>query len=123
MKAKLCQKNLRETPRAMDGTIKGMFTRMSNVVEDRFPNFFLAINIAIGNPTTNPRTVTIPPRRYERSRLCQYVPHTPEPETAADKVPLNTAWKAGKATKRDGTRMITRKTTKVTLFLEDAAFE
>ena len=123
MKAKLCQKNLSETPKAMDGTINGMLTKTSSTVEGIFPNFFLAMIIAIGNPTMKLISVTIPPRRYERSKLCQYSPHTPEPEIASDIVPVNTAWKAGKATKRDGSKTINRKTINVMLFLDDAAFE
>ena len=71
MKAKLCQKNLRETPKAMDGTINGMLTKTSSTVEGVLPNFFLAIRIAIGRPITKLISVTMPPRRYERSKLCQ----------------------------------------------------
>src|SRR4030042_5664754 len=123
MKAKLCQKNWRETPKAMDGTINGTLTRISSTVEGSFPNFFLAIRIAIGKPTTKPMSVTMAPRRYDRSKLCQYSPHTPEPEIAAGSVFVNTAWKAGKATKRDGRRIIAPKTIIVTQFLDDAAFE
>ena len=45
----------------------------------------------------------------------------PEPETAFEMVPLNKAWKAGRATNRDGNRIMMKKTTSVTEFLEASA--
>jgi len=65
------QKNFSETPRAIDGTINGMFTRMSSSAEKEFPSFLRAISIAMGRPIMKPRTVTIAPRPYESRRLCQ----------------------------------------------------
>jgi len=56
------QKKLSETPSAIDGTISGMFTRMSRTAEVDLPSFLLAIKIAIGKPMKKPRTVTIAPR-------------------------------------------------------------
>ena len=72
MKGKLpFQKKLRETPKAIEGTMSGMLTRMSRIAEEDFPSFLLAIKIAIGNPMTKPKTVTMAPRAYERNKLCQ----------------------------------------------------
>ena len=65
------QKNLRETPSAIDGTISGILTRMSRIEEGDFPNFLLAIRIAIGKPMMKPRTVTMAPSAYERNKLCE----------------------------------------------------
>ena len=65
------QKKLRETPKAIDGTISGILTRMSRIAEEDFPSFLLAIKIAIGKPMMKPKTVTMAPRAYERKRLCQ----------------------------------------------------
>jgi hypothetical protein len=72
MKGKLCfQKKLNETPRAIEGTISGMLTRISTAAEGDFPSFLLAIRIAMGKPMMNPITVTMAPKEYERRRLCQ----------------------------------------------------
>ena len=65
------QKKLRETPKAIEGTMSGMLTRMSSIAEEDFPNFLLAIKIAIGNPMMKPKTVTMAARAYERNKLCQ----------------------------------------------------
>jgi hypothetical protein len=70
-KAKLCQKNFKETPRAIEGTIKGTLIRISNTVEVNFPNLFLAIIIAMGNPITKLSSVTIPANAYDKAKLCQ----------------------------------------------------
>jgi hypothetical protein len=72
MKGKLCfQKNPREAPSAIDGTISGMLTRISTVAEGVFPIFRRAIRMAMGKPMMKPSTVTIAPREYESNRLCQ----------------------------------------------------
>ena len=92
MKVKLVfQKLPSEMPRAIDGTIRGILTSTSRTVETNPPNFFLAMRIAIGKPMMMLITVTIPPRRYDNTRLCQYWPQIPDPVNDGGKVGVNTA--------------------------------
>jgi len=124
MKVKVSfQKNLRETPKAIDGTISGMLTSTSKIAEGIVPNFFLATIIAIGRPIMTFKTVTTAPRRYERMRLCQYSPQTPTPDSDLGNVSVKMASNAGSATKRDGISIIAKKIRSVMLFLEVDAFE
>lgn len=104
MKAKFRQKMLIEAPKAMDGTIMGIFENTSKVVEAVAPQRFLAMRTAIGRLARIFNTVTIAPTRYERRRLCQYPCQTPTPATAWFNVPLKTALTIGKAINRDGIR-------------------
>ena len=55
----------------MEGTIRGTLIRISNMVEVNFPNLFLAIIIAMGNPITKLSNVTIPASAYDKAKLCQ----------------------------------------------------
>ena len=54
-----CQKNFNDSPRAMDGTIIGMLSKVSSMVEGHLPNVFRAISIAIGIPMMIPKIVTV----------------------------------------------------------------
>ena len=47
----------------------------------------------------------------------------PEPESAAGKAGVKTAWKAGNATNNAGTSTIDKKTSNVTPFRDQVAFE
>ena len=123
IKAKLFQKNLSETPRAIDGTINGILTRTSKIADDKVPNLLLATIIAIGRPIITFKTVTTAPRRYERMRLCQYSPQTPTPDSDLGNVSVKMASSAGSATKRDGISTIAKKIRSVMVFREVDAFE
>jgi hypothetical protein len=81
------------------------------------------MRIAMGSPITKPSNVTVAPSRYEIRRLCQKLLQMPEPESAAGRTGVNTAWNAGKATNNAGINTIPKKTNSVAVFLEPAAFE
>ena len=57
-----CQKNFKEIPNAMDGTINGMLISVSRIAEGYLPNVLRAIRIAIGIPVRIPSTVTMAPK-------------------------------------------------------------
>ena len=57
-----CQKNFREIPNAIDGTIKGMLINVSRIADGNLPNVLRAIRIAIGMPVRIPSTVTMVPK-------------------------------------------------------------
>ena len=57
-----CQKNFREMPKAIDGTIIGTLINESRIVEGHLPNVLRASNIAIGMPRIIPKTVTMAPK-------------------------------------------------------------
>jgi hypothetical protein len=63
-----CQKNFNEMPKAIEGTIIGMLINESRIVEVNLPNVLRAIIIAIGKPRRMFKSVTVPPRKYDRSR-------------------------------------------------------
>ena len=65
------QKNFKETPRAIEGTIIGTFIKVSSTNEGHLPKVLRAISIAIGKPKAIPKTVTIAAKLYDRVRLCQ----------------------------------------------------
>jgi hypothetical protein len=54
-----CQKNFKEIPKAMDGTIIGTLISESSIAEGNLPNVLRAISIAIGMPRMIPKAVTI----------------------------------------------------------------
>ena len=54
-----CQKNFRETPKAIDGTMIGTLINESRIAEGHLPNVLRASSIAIGMPRIMPKTVTI----------------------------------------------------------------
>ncbi len=54
-----CQKNFRETPNAIDGTIIGMLIKLSRIVDGHLPKVLRASKIAIGMPRIIPKIVTI----------------------------------------------------------------
>lgn len=114
MNGKLLQKILIEAPKAMDGTIMGIFDRTSKVVEVVAPHRFLAIRTAMGKLAKTLNAVTIVATKYDRTRLCQYPCQTPEPATAWFNVPFETALKIGKTRKREGTSTKMRNTSVVT---------
>ena len=60
MKLKFCQKNLRETPRAIEGTMIGTFTKELRRGVN-LPAFLLAIIIATGKPNAIFANVAIKP--------------------------------------------------------------
>ncbi len=62
-KAKFFQNMASETPKAMDGTISGMFTRTSKTADGNGPSFLLAITIATGNPSTISKIVATAPTK------------------------------------------------------------
>jgi hypothetical protein len=66
-----CQKNFNEMPKAIDGTIIGTLINESSIVEGNLPNVLRAISIAIGIPMITPKNVTVAPKPYDRSKLCQ----------------------------------------------------
>jgi hypothetical protein len=82
MNGKFCQKMLIEAPKAMEGTIRGMFDNTSKDAETPDPYRFLAMRIAIGTLATTFKAVTTVATKYERRRLCQYPCQTPTPATA-----------------------------------------
>jgi len=124
MKAQVSfQKNLREAPKATEGTIIGMSTSTFKADEKEVPSLFLATTIAIGKPTKTFKTVTIAPREYERIRLCQYSPQGEIPAKALGKMFFERASKAGSATNNEGTSTIVKKTKRAMLFLVIVAEE
>lgn len=85
---KFFQKMLRETPKAIDGTIKGILTSTSKIDENTVPSLFLAMRIAIGKPIIVFIRVAIAPTEYDKMRLCQYPCQFPTPATASFSVPF-----------------------------------
>ena len=69
--AKLLQKNFIDAPRAIEGTIKGTFTKTSKTVEANLPALLLAMSTAMGNPIKMFSNVTTAPKLYDKSKLCQ----------------------------------------------------
>ena len=57
-----CQKNFNDTPKAIEGTIKGTLIKRSRIVEGNLPKVFREIRIAIGIPVSIPSTVTMAPK-------------------------------------------------------------
>ena len=55
----LCQKNFKDTPKAIEGTIIGILINVSRNEESQLPNVLRASNIAIGMPRIIPKTVTM----------------------------------------------------------------
>ena len=64
-----CQKNFKETPKAMEGTIIGTLIKESRTTEGHFPKVFRASSIAIGIPRIIPKTVSL-----GATRVCRRYP-------------------------------------------------
>ena len=56
---RLDQKNFKETPSAMEGTMIGTLIKVSRIMEGQLPKVLREIRIAIGKPKAIPNTVTI----------------------------------------------------------------
>ena len=53
MPGMLCQKNFKETPNAIEGTMIGTLIKVSRITEGQLPKVLRAIRIAIGNTQSN----------------------------------------------------------------------
>ncbi len=71
MKEKLLQKNAIEAPKATDGTIRGIFTKTSRIVEVFFPARLRAMSTAMGKPKIVFIKVARPATNYDSSKLPQ----------------------------------------------------